>query len=612
MRQQRRRTRAAWVVAASAALAAALVAQTSPASSATVSATWIRQIGQPGHAGVYAWGMATATDGSILVSDYNNYVVRRYSTAGALVQTFSGKGSGPGRTLQPYGLAVDSTSGAIYLADLVNDRINKYNADGTYNSEIDYKAYGEGYTARLAVDSAGNVYAVSSSTSNKPPNRVFVYDQHGTYVKQLGADGTGDGQFGSVRGIAYGPDKNLYIVDAANGRIQVLDTNGNFVRKWGSFGTAPGQFSHDVRGLAIDAGRRWIYVSDANYGVVDKFALDGTYLGRLVLPSTTDQNPAPREVTVGRGGRVYVADYSFDQVDVFSTTGTLLSTIPAVAQLAPDGGLNQPEGVGVNNATGDVYVTDTFNQRVQQFSATGAFVRAWGYRGTQLDYGMGYPRGVAVDQRNGNVWVDDTRVAAIKEYTSDGVHMTTFGTQGSAPDQYFYSRGMWVGTDGKLYVPDGWNLRLKVVDQLGNPLLILPCGAKAASGGAPYFTLRGCSGVTTDSDGNIYAASPVENLVYKWDSAGNLLAKWGSSGSAAGQLNGPYGVAIDNGRLYVSEAFNNRISVFDLNGNFMATFGGGGTAHGRFTKPTAIVIDAAHHLFVTDTGNERIEEFQLG
>src|SRR5262249_38759848 len=149
---------------------------TTPASSATVSATWIRQIGAPGHAGVYAWGMSTATDGSILVSDYNNYVVRRFSTTGTLVQTFSGKGSGPGQTLQPYGLAVDSKSGAIYLADLVNDRINKYNADGTYNSEIDYKTYGEGYTARLAVDTAGNLYAVSSSTSNKPPNRVFVYD----------------------------------------------------------------------------------------------------------------------------------------------------------------------------------------------------------------------------------------------------------------------------------------------------------------------------------------------------------------------------------------------------------------------------------------------------
>ena len=61
-------------------LAMATTLLTVPTAHAAVTATWVRQIGKPGHAGLYAWGAATAKDGSILVGDYNNYNVKKYST----------------------------------------------------------------------------------------------------------------------------------------------------------------------------------------------------------------------------------------------------------------------------------------------------------------------------------------------------------------------------------------------------------------------------------------------------------------------------------------------------------------------------------------------------
>ena len=78
-------------------LAMATTLLTVPTAHAAVTATWVRQIGKPGHAGLYAWGAATAKDGSILVGDYNNYNVKRYSTSGRLLQTIGSKGSNPGR-----------------------------------------------------------------------------------------------------------------------------------------------------------------------------------------------------------------------------------------------------------------------------------------------------------------------------------------------------------------------------------------------------------------------------------------------------------------------------------------------------------------------------------
>ncbi len=77
---------------------------------------------------------------------------------------------------------------------------------------------------------------------------------------------------------------------------------------------------------------------------------------------------------------MYVADYGNNQILVYDTNLNNILSIPNPPQPAPNGGLNQPEGVAVNNATGNVYVTDTFNNRMQQFTQTGSFIRTWGYR----------------------------------------------------------------------------------------------------------------------------------------------------------------------------------------------------------------------------------------
>lgn len=590
---------------------AALAPTASGAATAT-NPTWLRQIGKSGHAGVYAWGMATATDGTILVGDYNNYVIRRYTTSGTLTQTFSGKGTGPGQNMQPYGLGVDPNSGAIYLADNIARQVEKFNANGTYNSTIDVNANGGVYASRVAVDNAGNVYVVNSQTiSTTFHHSILVYNSAGTFVKKLGSTGTGDGQFSGIRGIAFAPNGQLYVVDAGASRVEVIDTDGNFIRKFGSFGSGPGQLGADARGIAIDGTNGWVYVSDAGLGRVEKWDLNGNFIRTITVPAVADQKSGPRELTVGHDHNVYVADYANDLVDVFNPNGVLLHTIPTTVQAPPNGGLNQPEGVGVNRNNGNVYVTDTFNNRVQQFTGTGTFVRTWGFRGVNDPNAMNYPRGVAIDTSNNNVWVNNTRSANIKAYTATGGFIRQFGDQGADPDQFYYSRGIYVEPGGRVVVTDSGNLRMTITDQLGNVQAQVPCGAKANPFPAS-FILLGCTSVTEDPAGNIYAAAPTENVVYKFDHNGNLLAKLGAgTGTGAGQLDGAYGVAIDNGVLYVSEMNNNRISEFDLNGTFLASFGAKGTAHGQFNRPTGLAVDASHHLFVTDTGNDRIEEFTL-
>ena len=590
-------------------LAGTTLAGTGPSDAAISTPTWVRQIGRPGAAGIYAWGAATARDGTILIGNYNQYNVKRYSTTGQLLQTISSKGTAPGQINQPYGLAVDPADGAFYVVDTIPRQIEKFAADGTHLATWDINPAGGYYTTRAAVNSQGVVYAVNSqSISQTSPHRVLMFDRNGTFLTRWGTNGSGPGQTYGFRGIDIDRADNVWIADGGNKRVQLYDKNGVFIRQFGSQGSGAGQFGYDLRGLALDEDNGWVYVSDASEGQVEKFDLDGTPLATLTIPGPEEGTvSAPREITVGLDHRLYVSDYASNQVAVFSTAGAIVQTIPAVPQPAPNGGLNQPEGVAVDNSTGQVYVADTFNHRIQRFSVTGTFQTAWGYRGRGTNDAMDYPRGIAVDQGTRNAWLNNTRSAQVKVYNPDKVLVRQFGTQGQADDQFFYARGIHV-RGNRVYVPDSGNLRLKVMDHNGNLIWKAPCGTPALTGN---YVLFGCTSVTTDGAGNVYAAAPTEDKIYKWNANGTLLATWGTNGTGDGQLDGAYGVAVRGNLLYVSEMDNNRISVFDLSGNFQGRFGSAGGGHGQFRRPTALTFDPQGRLYVTDTANGRIEVFSV-
>ncbi len=607
------RTRTRFLTAAAAlgtALITALTTLTVPAANAAVTATWVRQIGRPGHAGLYAWGAATALDGSILVGDYNNYNIKRFSPDGTLLQTFSGSGNGPGQNYQPYGLGVDPVTGVIYLADTIARQIEVFNPDGTPKATWDINPTGGYYTTRLAVNHDGWVYTVNSqSISQTAPHTINVYDRNGTWLFKFGSTGSGLGQTYGYRGIAIGPNEEVWVLDAGNKRVLIYDRNGNYLRTFGTAGSGPGQIGWDARGLALDLDNGWAYVSDASDGTVEKFSLAGQPLATFTIPGPDPGTfGGPRELTVGHDHNVYVMDYTGERVVVFSPTGQTLRQIPAIPDPAPDGGFNQVEGVAVDQTSGQVYVSDTFNHRIQRFSSTGTFQAKWGYRGRGTGDAMDYPRGIAVDPQDRTVWLNNTRSANIKHYTPSGDFLGDFGTQGAGNDQFYYSRGITVGSDGRVYVPDSGNRRLKVMSKTGALIWSAPCGAPALTGN---YVLFGCTSVALDSAGNVYAAAPTEDVVYKFSPTGTLLAKFGSHGTGNGQFDGAYGVAVRGTRLYVSEMDNNRISVLTTSGAFVGSFGGAGTAHGRFRKPTALALDSQGRLYVTDTGNERVEVFNV-
>lgn len=599
-----------WVACLLATVTAAAGLVSEPAGAA-VSATYVRTIGRPGHAGLYAWGMATATNGTILVGDYNNRRIKRYSTSGQLLQSFSCGGTGQGCTIQPYGIAVDPNDGSIYVFDVNPPReVEKFNAAGQYVKTIVDPTFK--YTARGQVDSQSRLIVVDShNISAQFPNRVKVLDKDGNFLFEFGQNGTAPNQLGVVRGIAIGPNDDIYLSDVGNRRFDVYDKNGQFLRNFGTAGAGPCLLGADVRGLAMDKADRLLYAVDATDSRVEVFDIDTGQCVRSFGGFGYDpgQIAGGREITIGPDGNLYVADYTATKVSVFTPTGQWVREIPNPPQPAPNGGFNQPEGVAVSQGNGNVYVTDTFNHRIQQFTSTGTFLRTWGFRGVNDPMAMDYPRGLSVDPSNGNIWMNNTRSGNIKQYSASGAFVSQFGKQGrTAPEDFYYARGIHAGTDGRLYIPDSGNLRFKAVSKTGAVAWTQPCGAAA---GTDNFILMGCTTAAQDSAGNVYTAAPTENKVYKFDRNGTLIWKQGVQGTGPGQVNQPYGVAVRGNRLYVSNMASDRINVYDLNFVPQGNFGSLGSSHGQFRDPTALAFDAQGRLYVVDMFNERVEVFTV-
>jgi DNA-binding beta-propeller fold protein YncE len=90
-----------------------------------------------------------------------------------------------------------------------------------------------------------------------------------------------------------------------------------------------------------------------------------------------------------------------------------------------------------------------------------------------------------------------------------------------------------------------------------------------------------------------------------------FLTAWGDPGSGAGEFADPFGVAIDLiGHVYVTDTGNNRVQKFTSDGNYLGQWGGSGSGPGQFEAPRGIVVDAAGFVYVTDGGNNRIQKFE--
>jgi hypothetical protein len=88
------------------------------------------------------------------------------------------------------------------------------------------------------------------------------------------------------------------------------------------------------------------------------------------------------------------------------------------------------------------------------------------------------------------------------------------------------------------------------------------------------------------------------------------LTQWGTLGNGDGQFVYPYGVATDAaGNVYVTDSGNHRIQKFTSSGTYLTQWGTQGSGDGQFDGPSGVATDAAGNVYIVDTYNYRIQKF---
>lgn len=275
----------------------------------------------------------------------------------------------------------------------------------------------------------------------------------------------------------------------------------------------------------------------------------------------------PRSLAFAPDGTFYVADSRNHRIVHFTADGQQLeawgSFADGVSAPAPLGAFNEPWGVAVG-PDGSVYVSDTWNHRIQKFTASGEPVHAWGQYGqADQQYGFWGPRGLAADAE-GNVYVADTGNKRITVFNADGNYLTEFGTAGLDPGQFDEPTSVTVGEDGTVYVTDTWNQRIQTFEPSEDGTFFSPARQWDMFGWYGQ-SLENKPFIAVNEQGHVFVTDPEQYRVVEFTPEGEVVRTWGDFGETASTFGLTSGIAVDpEGHVWVTDGMYNRILEFTL------------------------------------------------
>jgi uncharacterized protein (TIGR03437 family) len=626
-------------------------------------------------------GVAVDASGNLFIADCYNERIRKVSGSGIIttvagtvsvgLSVFSGDG-GPAISATmyyPYSVAVDAL-GNLFIADTQNNRIRKVSANGIITTVAGNgpnaqpggfsgdsgpaTAASLSYPYGVAVDASGNLFI--ADTAN---NRIRKVSASGIITTVAGSgpvgyapSGTGNfsGDGGSATsatlnapfGVAVDTSGNLFIVDYFNNRIRKVSASGIITTVAGS-GTA-------------------------------SFSGDGG-------PATSALLNNPTGVAVDTSGNLFIADYNNNRIRKVSANGIITTVAGSgpTAGSSGDGGpatsaiINQPSSVAVD-ASGDLFIAESFKIRKVTASGIITTVAGSGTQGFSGDGGSATSAtlngigAVAVDA-SGNLFIADTGNNRIRKVSASGIITTVAGNGASTPGDLGNGgfsgdggpatsaalsnpNGVAVDTSGNLFIADLDNNRIRKVSASGIITTYAGSGTPGVSGTPTYYggfsgdggpataaLLSYPSGVAVDASGNLFIADYLNNRIRKVTASSGIITTvagsgafgWGNtcycdSGSFSGD-GGPAtsatlhlsGVAVDaSGNLFIADSANNRIREVAAASGIIATVAGNGSqgfsgdggpaTSATLNGPNGVAVDASGNLFIADTGNNRIRE----
>jgi DNA-binding beta-propeller fold protein YncE len=539
--------------------------------------------------------VALDASGNEWVVDKENDRIEKFSSSGAFIEALgwgvsNGEakyevctsscragiaGSGGGQFYNPWGIAINQSTGNVYVSDSEGNRIEELSSAGGF-----VEAIGWGVS-----DGKSELETCKSSC-------------------KAGIAGSGNGQLSFPAGITVDASGHLWVADKKNNRIQEFSSTGSYMAQFGSKGSGEGQLNEPVD-VTISEGE--LYVLDYGNSRVEEFSPAGTFLSQFGVSGTgPGQFKEPKGIAANpNSGNIYVSDTGNERVEEFSPAGKFL--VEFGVDGTGKGQMNSPTGLTIS-PTGELYIANEYNNRIDEWLPPEANNTRLVYSTQFGTLGSGHeqfndPTAAAMDG-NGNVWVSDLSNSRIEELSASGKYIAAYGTHGSGEVQFSGSRGIAINqSTGNVYVCDGWNNRIEELSSSGT---FVRAWGKEGTGNGQFKTP---TGIAIDSSGNVWVTDYGNSRIQEFSAEGTFIATYGSFGTGNREFRWPEGITFAAGHIYVTDTGNDRVQELTTAGAYVAQFGGEGNAGGQFKGPSGITSDSAGNLYIVDADNDRVEKF---
>ncbi len=254
------------------------------------------------------------------------------------------------------------------------------------------------------------------------------------------------------------------------------------------------------------------------------------------------------------------------------------------------------------DSSGNVYVADFIDRRIEKFTASGSYLSQFGTSGSGNGQFIN-PNGIAIDS-SGNIYVADAGNNRVQKFNSAGVYLSQFGSFGAGNGQFKTPLYIAIDSSDNLFVTDRDNHRVQKFNSAGVYL------SQFGTSGTGNGQFNQPIGIAIDSAGNIYVVDSGNSRIQKFNSAGVYLSQFGTSGTGNGQFMSAQDIAIDaTGNIYVTDYNNNRVQKFNSAGVYLSQFGSFGAGNGQFRGPLGIGINSSGNIYVADNNNNRVQIF---
>jgi hypothetical protein len=439
---------------------------------------------------------------------------------------------------------------ALMLLDVLNAGLNVDNADHIVTGLYDTTP------TTVAVGDNPAIYHAQHYTINySGPSYDTQYYMAGalgyTWIRGNTADQVIESLETSVAADGTHPTGTIYFEDnndiRAGRRSQwgrsIAVTAGNGAAGYtGDSGSATSATLNLPQGIALDAAGNLFIADTANNcirkissGIITTVAGTGTagYTGDGAA-ATSATLTLPQGIAVDTAGNLFIADTGNHCIRKVDASTGVITTVAGTgtAGYSGDGGaataaqLNSPQSIAVD-ASGNIYFTDTANNRVRKVDVTWGTITTVAGTGV-ADYGgdngqataamLNYPAGIAVDTV-GNLYIADTANNRVRMLdTSTGIITTVagngvatyLGDNGQATAASLNGpTGLAVDASGNLYISDVGNQRVRKVTSAGVIVTVTGTGTATYSTGNNLAIGAACdgpAGLAVNSSGYLYFA----------------------------------------------------------------------------------------------------------